>query len=91
MNSDYDIDKLVSKIDFNSSKLVNLNNGLMLTNYEIEVLNRYGIDYNSCGSLKEVLSLIEEEFNYGEILNPDELDSVSLSIAERDYYQNTNK
>ena len=42
-------------------------------------------------SLKEVLMLIDEKFNYEEVDNPDELDSVSASIAERDYYQNSNK
>ena len=35
--------------------------------------------------------LIDEKFNYEEVDNPDELDSVSASIAERDYYQNSNK
>lgn len=87
---EYNIDEIVSNLDFNSSKLNNLN-GLLLTNNEIEVLNKYNIEYQSCGSLKEVLMLIEERFNYEEIDNPEELDSVSSSIAERDYYQNSNK
>ena len=88
---EYNIDEIISSLDFKSSKLNNLSNGLVLTNYEIDVLNKYNIKYNSCSSLKEVLMLIDEKFNYEEVDNPDELDSVSASIAERDYYQNSNK
>lgn len=88
---EYNIEKLVSNIDFKSFELVNLGNGLSLTNNEIMILDRYGIDYKQCSSLKEVLSLIEEVFTYGEIDDFDELDGVSQTIAERDYYQNTNK
>ena len=85
------IDEIISSLDFKSSKLNNLSNGLVLTNNEIDVLNKYNIKYKSCSSLKEVLMLIDEKFNYEEVDNPDELDSVSASIAERDYYQNSNK
>lgn len=88
---EYDIEKIVSNLDFKSLELVNLNNGLSLTNNEIIILDRYGIDYKQCSSLKEVLSLIEEVFTYGEVDDFEELDGVSQTIAERDYYQNTNK
>ncbi|MCI6899585.1 MAG: hypothetical protein MR846_03225 [Tenericutes bacterium] len=88
---EYNIDEIISSLDFKSSKLNNLSNGLVLTNNEIDVLNKYNIKYKSCSSLKEVLMLIDEKFNYEEVDNPDELDSVSASIAERDYYQNSNK
>lgn len=88
---DYNIDEIVSGLDFKSSQFANVKSGLLLTNNEVRVLDKYNIDYNSCSSLKEVLSLIDEVLNYDEVLDFEELDSVSLSIAERDYYQNTNK
>ena len=88
---EYNIDEIVSNLDFKSLELVNLENGLSLTNYEIEVLNRYDIDYKNCSCLKEILYLIEDVFNYDDVADYEELDSVSSSIAERDYYQNTNK
>ena len=88
---EYDIEKIVSNMDFKSLELVNLNNGLSLTNNEIMILDRYGIDYKQCSSLKEVWSLIEEVFTYGEVDDFEELDGVSQTIAERDYCQNTNK
>ncbi len=87
---EYDIDKLVRDMDFVSSSFVTCNNGLMLTNKEIEVLKRYKIDYENCNHLKEVLEKIEEVFLEDDT-DLDDLEDVSLSIAERDYYQNTNK
>lgn len=88
---EYNIDEIVSELDFNSLQFANLKNGLLLTNNEIRVLDKYNIDYNNCSSLKEVLSLIDEVLNNEEVMDFDELDNVSLSISERDYYQNTNK
>lgn len=87
---EYNIDEIVKNMDFVSGKLVDLGNGLMLTNKEIEVLDRYNINYKCCCNLKEVLSLIEEVF-YEEDSDLEDLDIVSETIAERDYYQNTNK
>ena len=40
MEKEYDIETLVSNIDFNSGSFQNIN-GMMLTNHEIEVLDRY--------------------------------------------------
>ena len=77
-------------MDFESNKLNTVGNNLMLTNKEIEILNRYKIDYNKCTSLKEILFEVEEILNDMDIVD-EELDYISQSIAERDYYQNTNK
>ena len=69
------------------NKFINVN-GLMLTKKEINILNKY-IDYQKCKSLKEVLYEIEKVIDFlGDI---EQLDSISETIAERDYYQNTNK
>ena len=70
---EYDIDSLVSNMDFNSGKLNNVN-GLLLTNREIEVLDRYKIPYKNCHDI------VDEDLDY-----------ISSTISERDYYQNTNK
>ena len=89
MNKEYDIDSLVSNIDFNSGSFQNIN-GMMLTNHEIEVLDRYKIPYKKCNSLKEVIFEIEEIIEDSDIVDED-LDYISSTISERDYYQNTNK
>lgn len=75
-------------IDFTSGQFQVLKNGLMLTNHEIEILDKYNIAYSSCKNLKEILYYIDE------ILENQEdslLEEISISISERDYYQNTNK
>lgn len=87
---DYDISELVSEMDFNSSKLVQVSSNILLTNREIEVLNRYNINYKSCNSLKEIIFMIEDILDDMDIVDED-LDLISESISERDYYQNTNK
>lgn len=87
---EYDIDKLVGEMDFSSNQLQTVGKNLMLTNHEIEVLNRYKIDYLKCNTLKEVLFEVEDLLQDMDIVEED-LDSISQSISERDYYQNTNK
>lgn len=84
---EYDFNKIIGEMDFNSNSLNSIN-GLLLSNKEIEILDKYNIDYKNCKSLKEVICLIEnilDEDNYSD------LDMISQSISERDYYQNTNK
>ncbi len=85
---EYDISELVSKIDFSSNQLNQVGN-LLLTNVEIEVLELYEIDYKSCKNLKQLLTKIDRVIDEEE--DCDDLDLISMSIAERDYYQNTNK
>ena len=67
-------------------KLNRINDNLYLTNKEIEVLERYDINYNT--SIEELM------FNLDEILNEndyEDLEEVSNSIAEFNYYHNTKK
>ena len=90
MEKEYDIDSLISNMDFDSGKLQDIGNGLFLTNKEVQVLEQYRIPYQNCHSLKEILYEIEEVLNDMDIVD-EELDMVSSSISERDYYQNTNK
>ena len=90
MIEDIDILKEVSSIDFNKNKYQFINKNIMLTNREIEILNKYKIDYNNCNNLGEILFLIEDLISDMDIVD-EELDFISQSISERDYYQNTNK
>ena len=86
-----DLEKLVSEIDFDSGKFVTCKNGLMLTNLEIDVLKRYGVQYENCSTLKEIIYLVEDILNEDDFSDLEELEYVSSTISERDYYQNTNK
>ncbi len=87
---EYDIEQLVGEMDFTSNQLQTIGSNIMLTNHEIEVLNRYKIPYLKCHSLKEILFEVEEILEDMDIVDED-LESISESISERDYYQNTNK
>jgi len=89
MNKDYNIEELVGQLDFHKNEFVDVGTGLLLTNGEIDVLKRYEIDYKNCFSLKELLYKIENVIDTEDDI--EELDAISASIAERDYYQNTNK
>ena len=65
-----------------------LDNGLFLSDYQIDVLLRNGIDPNKCGSVSELIYLIDEAIE--ESLD-EELDLISKEIIEFNYYNNTNK
>ena len=66
-----------------------LKNGLVLTRYQMEVLDKYKIDYNSMGSISELIYEIDEALE--ECDYPDDLDIVSSELSEYNYYNNTNK
>ena len=79
------IDEIVKKTH-EDMKLNRINDNLYLTNKEIEVLERYDINYNT--SIEELM------FNLEEILNEndyEDLEEVSLGLSEFNYYHNTNK
>lgn len=83
----YNINELLNDIDFNKNKLVKVNEKLYLTNYQIGVLNKYEIDFQN-------LNLSSIIFQGEEILEEDDyddLDEVIRELAERNYYENTNK
>ncbi len=86
---EYDIGDLLGTIDFHKNGMNDLGNNIFLTNFEIEVLEKYGINYKNCNSLKSIIFEIEEILNEDSSL--DDLEAISKSIAERDYYLNTNK
>ena len=84
----YNLKDLLNNIDFESNRLVKINNKLYLTNYQIEILNKYNIDYKSLGNLSSIIYVAEE------ILEEDDyedLDEIIRELAERNYYENTNK
>ena len=86
----YDLEKLVGELDFSRNHLQKVNKNIMLTNHEIEVLQRYKIHYSHCNSLKEILYEVEDLIGDMDVVDED-LEDISQSISERDYYQNTNK
>ena len=75
-------------IDFEKNKLKKVNDKLLLTNYQIEVLKRNGLNPENYSSLREII--YDGEEIYEDTLD-DELDLVLSELSERNYYENTNK
>ena len=88
MNKEYNIKELLDSIDFNKNKLTKVNDKLRLTNYQIEVLERFDIIPENYTSLSSIICDAEEV--YEETLD-EELDNILNELQERNYYENTNK
>lgn len=84
-NQDINIDDLVSDKYMHKK----INNDIYLSNYQIEVLNRYQIDPFKCGSLNDLIMEIEEVLE--DIEDADDLEQVGDEISEFNYYAYTNK
>ncbi|MBQ1496357.1 MAG: hypothetical protein IIZ40_03325 [Bacilli bacterium] len=82
-----DIDRIVSETHKNMS-MNKINDRLYLSNNQIDILNRYDIEYKS-KTIEELL------FELDEILNDnndyEDLEKLSLELAEFNYYYNTKK
>jgi hypothetical protein len=63
-------------------------NNIVLTGEQVDILNEYNIDYTKCRSITELINLIERNIDDD---NYEDLDWVSQSLAEFNYYHNTNK
>lgn len=82
------IKEISDNLDLNSNFLEDIGNGIFLSKKEMEVLDKYNIDYQNKASLKNILLEIENILNEESL---EDLDLVSESISERIYYNNTNK
>lgn len=68
------------------SWLIPRENGMLLSDYQVDVLARNGIDYKKYGSIKEIL------FEINDILDEDdgdldELEAVAKELDEKNYYR----
>lgn len=87
-NKEISFEDAIEIADIDNSILKRRNNGLLLSDYQVNVLSDRGIMYEKYGSIHELLFDIEE------ILNDeydDELDSISKQLAEMAYYGETKK
>lgn len=75
-------------IDYSKKMHKKRDNGFLLSDEQVEVLNKFNIDYLKFSDISSLIYEIEE------ILNTDyneELDKLSSDLAEFNYYNNTNK
>ena len=81
------IDDIVKKTH-EELKLNKINDNLYLTNKQIEVLERYDINYNT--NIESLMFELEEILNDSDG-DLSDLEEVSNAISEFNYYHNTNK
>ena len=88
MDHKIDFEEAVKLADIENIILKKQKNGIMLNNYQMAVLKRNNIDYESYENMQTLLFEIEK------ILNEDydeELDLISNQLAEFIYYKDTKK
>ena len=70
-----------------NSWLLPRENGMLLSDYQIDVLLRNGINYLEYGNISEILFAINEILDIDE---NEELEIVAKSLDESNYYKNIN-
>lgn len=63
-------------------------NGLMLSDNDVEILERNNINYLDYSNLESLIFEIQELL---EEINDDELENLSIKLGEYNYYNYTNK
>ena len=74
----------------NDSKFLKKHNNIYISEDQINILKKYNIDINNYKNISELLYDIEEYLNnsYSDL---DDLEWVSETLSEYNYYNNTNK
>ena len=81
-------DKYMNELNNVSRDMHKNYNGIYLTDSEVNILKNNGFDVNKYSNVKELMFDLEEALEENE---NDELDMILSSIAEFNYYHNTNK
>ena len=87
-NKDITFDEAIKIADIDKVIMKRRDNGLLLSDYQIEVLNKNGIILANYSNLDTLLFDIEETLNNDYDL---ELDLISSQLAEYKYYKDTKK
>ncbi len=88
-NKKIDINAITKDLFDDKDMIKNKGNGIYLSDNQINVLKRYNIDYKKYNSIKALIFEIENILN--EETDLEDLETVSESLAEINYYNNTNK
>lgn len=86
-----EIEELVGLKETDKNMLKARNNGLLLTDNQVSTLERYNIDVGKCGSMEELIYMVEQanEGTYDDEYS--ELDYLAEELSSRNYYENTRK
>ena len=87
-NSNITFEDAIKIADVENVILKRRNNNILLSDYQVDILNRWGINWNDYINARELLFRIEECLDE---LYDEELDMVGKQIYEFIYYNDTNK
>lgn len=87
-NKDINLDEAIKFSNHQELLLNRRENGMLLSDYQVAVLNRNGIDYRKYNNVRELMFEIE---NCLDDYFDDELDMVSSQLSEYIYYSDTKK
>ena len=87
-NKDISLDEAIKFSNYEELLLNRRENGMLLSDYQVAVLNRNGIDYRNFSKIRELLFEIE---NCLDDYFDEELDMVSSQISEYIYYNESKK
>ncbi len=88
-DKEIDVNEITKDIYNDKSMIKMRGNGIYLSDNQIEVLEKYNIDYTNYASLSSLIFEIEEILN--EETDIEDLEEVSQKLAEINYYNYTNK
>ena len=91
--TDKEIDNLlgIEENDYDKNFLKARKNGLLLTDNQVKILERYNIDPGKCGSTSELLYMIDEALDGMDEDEYADLNNIAEVLDERRYYEEINK
>lgn len=89
-NQEVSIEELVKEIS-PRNMMKNFKNGIYLSQEDEQVLKKYGFNINNYSSLQSLLFDISEYLNENYDLDLEDLEKLSISLSDTNYYQNTKK
>ena len=87
-NKDISLDEAIKFSNYEELLLNRRENGMLLSDYQVSILNRNGIDYRKFSKIRELLFEIE---NCLDDYYDEELDMVGSQISEYIYYNESKK
>ena len=83
---------IINSLDFELDELKQVKKNIYLNNREMQILKMYDIDFQNCVDMNDLLFKIDNVLNdLYDNSDIEDLEWVSSSISERNYYMNTNK
>ena len=84
--------EIINSLDFELDELKQVKKNIYLNNREMQILKMYDIDFQNCVDMNDLLFKIDNALNdLYDNSDIEDLEWVSTSISERNYYMNTNK